>query len=75
MGSTVNPMGKGGEEYKGLWEDSRPNERNNNGRTRSGLYRIFIPAYEALEGFDKYGNASRTNRITSPTDQPHKVSW
>jgi hypothetical protein len=58
VGSTVNPMDKGGEEYKGLWEDSNPNERNNNGRTRSGLYRIFIPAYEALEGFfDKYGNA------------------
>ena len=57
VGSTVNPMDKGGEEYKGLWEDSDPNERNNNGRTRSGLYRIFIPAYDALEGFfDKYGN-------------------
>ena len=57
VGSTVNPMDKGGEEYKGLWNDSDPNERNNNGRTRSGLYRIFIPAYEALEGFfDKYGN-------------------
>ena len=58
VGSTVNPMNKGGEEYKGLWQDSDPNERNNNGRTRSGLYRIFIPAYDALEGFfDKYGNA------------------
>ena len=58
VGSTVNPMDKGGEEYKGLWYDSDPNERNNNGRTRSGLYRIFIPAYDALEGFfDKYGNA------------------
>jgi hypothetical protein len=58
VGSTVNPMNKGGEEYKGLWYDSDPNERNNNGRTRSGLYRIFIPAYEALEGFfDVYGNA------------------
>ena len=57
VGSTVNPMDTGGEEYKGLWEDSDPNERNNNGRTRSGLYRIFIPAYDALEGFfDKYGN-------------------
>jgi hypothetical protein len=57
VGSTVNPMNKGGEEYKGLWLDSDPNERNNNGRTRSGLYRIFIPAYDALEGFfDRYGN-------------------
>ncbi len=57
VGSTVNPMNKGGEEYKNLWEDSNPNERNANGRTKSGLYRIFIPAYEALEGFfDQYGN-------------------
>mgnify|MGYP003110380778 CR=1 FL=1 len=58
VGSTVNPMNKGGKEYRGLWNDSNPNERNANGRTRSGLYRIFIPAYEALEGFfDEYGNA------------------
>ena len=57
MGSTVNPMNKGGNEYKGLWYDSDSNERNSNGRTRSGLYRIFIPAYDALEGFfDQYGN-------------------
>lgn len=57
VGSTVNPMNKGGEEYKALWEDSNPHERNANGRTKSGLYRIFVPAYEALEGFfDEYGN-------------------
>jgi len=56
VGSTVNPMGKGGREYKDLWEDSAPQERNKNGRTRSGLYRLFIPAYESLEGFfDIYG--------------------
>ena len=58
VGSTVNPMGKGGKEYKELWKDSDPSERNANGRTRSGLYRIFVPSYSALEGFfDKYGNA------------------
>lgn len=57
VGSTVNPMDKGGQEYKKLWADSNPEEKNANGRTTSGLYRIFIPAYEALEGFfDKYGN-------------------
>ena len=57
VGSTVNPMDKGGKEYKDLWRDSDPTERNANGRTRSGLYRLFIPAYESLEGFfDKYGN-------------------
>ena len=57
VGSTVNPMDKGGQQYKDIWYDSNPAERNANGRTRSMLYRIFIPAYEALEGFfDRYGN-------------------
>ena len=56
VGSTVNPMSKGGKEYKELWADSNPLERNANGRTISGLYRLFIPAQEAIEGFfDKYG--------------------
>lgn len=56
VGSTVNPMDKGGSEYKQLWKDSDPSSRNANGRTVSGLYRLFIPAYEALEGFfDKHG--------------------
>ena len=58
VGSTVNPMDKGGKEYKDLWRDSDPEERNKNGRTRSGLYRLFIPADMALEGFfDKHGRA------------------
>jgi len=56
VGSTVNPMDKGGAEYKQIWKDSDPSNRNANGRTVSGLYRLFIPAYEALEGFfDKHG--------------------
>ena len=56
VGSTVNPMDKGGSQYKNLWEDSNPLERNANGRTRTGLYRLFIPAYDSLEGFfDKFG--------------------
>ena len=57
VGSTVNPMDKGGKQYKEIWRDSDPDDRNANGRTKTGLYRLFIPAYEALEGFfDKYGN-------------------
>jgi len=57
MGSTVNPLDKGGKEFRDLYYNSDPGERNQNGRTKSGLYKIFIPAYEALEGFfDKYGN-------------------
>jgi hypothetical protein len=58
VGSTVNPMDKGGRQYRSLWADSNPQERNANGRTKSGLYRIFIPAFDALEGFfDRHGNA------------------
>ena len=57
VGSTVNPMDKGGKEYKDLWADSNPLTRNANGRTVSGLYRLFIPAQDSLEGFfDIYGN-------------------
>ena len=56
VGSTVNPMDKGGKQYKNLWKDSSPLQRNANGRTVSGLYRLFIPAQESLEGFfDIYG--------------------
>ena len=57
VGSTVNPLDKGGLEFKTIDMDSNPRERNANGRTISGLYSLFIPAYEALEGFfDQYGN-------------------
>ena len=57
VGSTVNPLDKGGRQFRDLYYSSDPNDRNENGRTRSGLYSIFIPAYEALEGFfDMYGN-------------------
>jgi hypothetical protein len=56
VGSTVNPMDKGGAEYKDLCLDSDVMQRNDNGRTKSGLYRLFIEAYKAFEGFfDIYG--------------------
>lgn len=56
VGSTVNPLDRGGRNYRKLYESSDPLERNANGRTKSGLYGIFIPSYEALEGFfDVYG--------------------
>lgn len=54
--STVNPMKKGGSEYKKIWNDSDPNTRSKNGQTISGLYRIFIDSVYCLEGFfDEYG--------------------
>jgi hypothetical protein len=57
VGSTVNPLDQGGRQYRDLYYNSDPKDRNDNDRTKSGLYKVFIPAYEALEGFfDKYGN-------------------
>jgi hypothetical protein len=54
--STVNDLDKGGREYKTIWDQSDLSKRNDNGQTKSGLYRIFIPAKFGLEGFyDEYG--------------------
>lgn len=56
LGSTINPLDKGGAEGVKLINQSNAAERDGNGRTKSGLYHLFIPAYEALEGFyDIYG--------------------
>lgn len=56
MGSTVNAKAKGGEEGKKMWDDSDIEKRNSNGRTKSGLYRLFIPFEYNAEGFiDRYG--------------------
>ena len=68
VGSTVNPMDKGGKEYKALWNDSDPMDRNANGRTKSGLYRLFIPAYESLEGFFDVHGKPIINDPGSPVD-------
>ena len=57
MGSTSNALDKGGENFKKLYYDSDPNNRNANGQTKSGLYGLFIPMEWNLEGFiDRYGN-------------------
>ena len=57
MPSTVNELSKsGGENFKNLWHDSDPDDLDANGRTRSGLYQYFTPAYDGYEGFiDEYG--------------------
>lgn len=54
--STVNAMKDGGSEFKTVWDDSNQDERDPNGQTKSGLYRIFIPTRFCLEGmFDEFG--------------------
>ena len=56
MGSTSNALDKGGDNFKKLYDDSNPRERNANGQTKSGMYSIFIPMEWNLEGFiDRYG--------------------
>ena len=63
MGSTANKLQDGGAEFKDIFFSSDTFERNMNGRTESGLYKLFIPAYDNLEGFiDEYGNSV----ITTP---------
>jgi hypothetical protein len=58
MGSTANKLQDGGSEYKDIFYDSDMGEKDLNGRTKSGLYKLFIPAYDNLEGFiDEYGNS------------------
>ena len=58
VGSTVNPLDKGGRQFRDLVNSSDTTIRNENGRTKSGLYKLFVPAYEALEGFfDVHGKA------------------
>ena len=57
MGSTSNALDKGGDNFKRLFYDSDPKNRNSNGQTKSGLYSLFIPMEWNMEGFlDCYGN-------------------
>ena len=56
MGSTCNALGKGGQNFKDLYYDSNTSKRNGNGQTKSGLYSLFIPMEDNMEGFiDIYG--------------------
>lgn len=55
--STVEELeGGGGEEGKHVWDNSDPKDLNANGRTRSGLWRLFLPAYYGYQGDDGKGN-------------------
>ena len=57
MGSTSNALDKGGDNFKKLYNDSNPSDRNNNGQTKSGMYSLFIPMEWNMEGFiDRYGH-------------------
>ena len=56
MCSTCNALDKGGQEFKDMYFDSNVLNRSSNGRTKSGLYALFIPMEYNLEGFiDRHG--------------------
>lgn len=45
-----------GDRYKWLYYNSDPNKRDANGRTLTGLYKLFVSCYEHYEGLiDRYG--------------------
>lgn len=52
--STIEDLDNKTDDAKRLWQASDPKVRDANGRTQSGLYRFFLPAYETTY-FDKYG--------------------
>lgn len=49
--STSEEAKLGGAEWKNVWSQSDPLVLNANGQTNSGLWRLFCPAYDGLEGF------------------------
>lgn len=58
MVTTVNVAAKGGSEFKKIWDASDLEQRDNLGRTRSGLWRFFIPGWKGYDGYvDQFGNS------------------
>lgn len=64
--STAEELSKGGKAYKGLLDDSFFYRRDKiTGQTRSGIFRLFIPADDCREGYiDPYGNAVMGDKLT-----------
>ena len=52
--TTVEEMEDGGASFKELWQASDQTKKNANGRTKSGLYQYFMPAYKTLF-YNKFG--------------------
>ena len=68
--STIGEMSKeGGQTAYKLAKFSMWGERNSTGQTESGLFNLFIPTYEGLEGFiDIFGNSI-------VEDPPERDAW
>lgn len=66
--TSMNEAKKGGRNFRRIWDNSNQFE-STNGRTGSGLYRYFVPAYDGLPGFiGKYGESI----IGKPTRQQYE---
>lgn len=51
-----DPDALAGDRYRELYYSSDPKKRDDNGQTKTNLYKLFISCYEHYEGFiDKYG--------------------
>ena len=70
MPTTVNPPEEGGAEYREIWEGSDQSKADYLGQTKTGLYRIFIPAYFGFDGYiTKYGESI----WKTPTEEQKKL--
>lgn len=67
--TTVNPPHEGGEEYRIIWEGSDQSKADYLGQTKTGLYRITIPAYF---GFDGYIGEFGESIVENPTPEQTK---
>lgn len=67
--TTVNPPEDGGKEYREVWDNSDQSKSDYLGQTKTGLYRIFIPAYIGFEG---YILKSGKSIIEDPTEEEIK---
>lgn len=55
-GSTANPPNLGGRNYEIFYNNSKISSRGSSGRTKTGLYALFIPADFTVLGYcDEYG--------------------
>lgn len=67
--TTVNPPHLGGAQYRVVWDGSNQREADYLGQTKTGLYRIMIPAYYGFAGYiDEYGNSV----VENPTPEQTK---
>jgi hypothetical protein len=78
--TTVEEMEDGGASFKQLWQASNQEKLDGNGRTKSGLYQYFMPAYRTLF-YDQYGFADEekareyyTNARAALADDPRALA-